>query len=260
VTYSPDPSAPPGITVDQARRSGQGRSFGTAADLYERGRPTYPREAADWLIPSDATTVVDLGAGTGKFTRQLVAPGRDVSAVDPDAAMLEVLHSVLPDVATFVGTAESLPFADNSVDAITVAQAWHWVDLDKGVPEVARVLRPGGTLGLIWNVRNETEPWVGALSGIIHQGGSQDLQEQDPVVGPPFEPVEAMKFPWVNVITIDEFTDMVASRSYMIAMPADDRARVLNEVRELLLTERGFDPDHIELPYVTHAYRTHLPN
>jgi SAM-dependent methyltransferase len=247
------------MTVDEARRSGQGRSFGAAADIYERGRPQYPREAAEWLIPPAVSVVVDLGAGTGKFTRQLVAPGRELSAVDPDAAMLEVLRSVLPDVQTYVGTAESLPFEDNSVDAITVAQAWHWVDLDKGVPEVARVLRPGGTLGLIWNVRNEDEPWVAALGSIIHQGGSQDLQEKDPVVGAPFEPLESMTFPWVNVVTIDEFIDMIASRSYIIVLPDHDKARVLGEVRRLLLEESGFDPDRIELPYVTHAYRTRLP-
>ena len=119
-------------------------SFGSAAAAYERGRPSYPPEAIDWLLPRGARHVLDLGAGTGKLTTRLVERGLDVVAVDPIPDMLEVLRTSLPETRALLGTAEEIPLEDNSVDAVLVAQAWHWVDPERAIPEVARVLRPGG--------------------------------------------------------------------------------------------------------------------
>ncbi|EUA91115.1 methyltransferase domain protein [Mycobacterium ulcerans str. Harvey] len=109
-------------------------SFGSAAAAYERGRPSYPPEAIDWLLPAGARDVLDLGAGTGKLTTRLVERGLDVVAVDPIPEMLEVLRASLPRTLALLGTAEEIPLEDNSVDAVLVAQAWHWVDPARAIP------------------------------------------------------------------------------------------------------------------------------
>ncbi len=143
-------------------RSRQQRSlsFGAEAAAYERGRPSYPPEAIDWLLPPGARDVLDLGAGTGKLTTRLVERGLGVVAVDPIPEMLELLSNSLPDTPALLGTAEEIPLPDDSVDAVLVAQAWHWFDPERAVKEVARVLRPGGRLGLVWNTRDERLGWV----------------------------------------------------------------------------------------------------
>lgn len=151
------------------------RSFGAVAGVYESGRPGYPLETAQWVLEPIATPlrtarVVDLGAGTGKFTRVLRETGADVVAVDPDAAMLAELRVRVPGVPTFQGTAERMPLPDASVDAAVMAQAWHWVDPPSAAAEVGRVLRPGGALGLVWNIREESVEWVSALTTAM--GGS----------------------------------------------------------------------------------------
>ena len=125
----------------QEWRRVQGKSFGVAAGAYERGRPPYPAEAIDWLVPEQATRVVDLGAGTGKLTRQLHERGLDVIAVEPSDGMREQLRQAVPGVPVLGGNAEHLPLADDSVDALLVAQAWHWVEPSLAVPEAARVPR-----------------------------------------------------------------------------------------------------------------------
>ncbi|EUA44075.1 ubiE/COQ5 methyltransferase family protein [Mycobacterium xenopi 3993] len=111
--------------------------------------------------------MLDLGAGTGKLTTRLVERGLDVVAVDPIPEMLDVLRKSLPDTPALLGTAEEIPLPDNSVDAVLVAQAWHWFDPARAIPEVIRVLRPGGRLGLVWNTRDERLGWVRELGRII---------------------------------------------------------------------------------------------
>ena len=163
-------------------------SFGSAAAAYERGRPSYPPEAIDWLLPTGARNVLDLGAGTGKLTTRLVERGLDVVAVDPIPDMLEVLRASLPETVALLGTAEEIPLQDNSVDAVLVAQAWHWVDPERAIPEVARVLRPGGRLGLVWNTRDERLGWVRELGRII--GSDGDSGRTELTLPAPFSPVE----------------------------------------------------------------------
>ena len=154
------------MALDERHRV-HANSFGVAADTYERGRPLYPPEAIDWLVPAHATRVADVGAGTGKLTRQLRERGLDVIAVEPSAGMREQLRRAVPGVPVLAGTGEQIPLADHSVDAVLVAQAWHWVDPERAVPEVARVLTPGGRLGLLWNRRVEDEDWVASRSYVI---------------------------------------------------------------------------------------------
>ncbi len=161
---------PPNSTYPADQPSGEARwreqatSFGAAAAAYERGRPPYPAEAIDWLLPPGAARVLDVGAGTGKLTRQLAQRGLDVLAVEPLAGMRDQLARAVPGVPVYPGTAEDIPLPDGSVDAVLAAQAWHWVDPVRAVPEVARVLVPGGQLGLAWNVRDERVDWVAQQS------------------------------------------------------------------------------------------------
>lgn len=230
-------------------------SFGTAATVYERGRPPYPAAAVDWLLPAGATRIVDVGAGTGKLTRQLAGRGLDVTAVEPSDGMRAELSRVLPGVPALAGTAESLPLPDHSADAVLCAQAWHWVDPERAVAEVARVLAPGGRLGLIWNLRDEREDWVRRLGEIID---SPELHRRSDL-GAPFGPVETRDFGWTHEIGLDRLLDLVVSRSYVILLDAGDRAAVLDRVRHLTATH----PDlagraTFPLPYVTHCARADL--
>jgi SAM-dependent methyltransferase len=237
-------------------RQAQARSFGPVAGRYERGRPPYPDAAVEWLLPAGARRVLDLGAGTGKLTRQLLGRGLEVTAVDPSDGMLAELRRVLPGVPARLGTAESIPLPDRCVDAVLVAQAWHWVDVDHAVPEVARILSPGGQLGLIWNLRDEREDWVRRLGEILD---SAELHRQT-TVGPPFGPVEVREFPWIHRLGPDQLLDLVASRSYVILLPSDERAAVLGQVRQLMATHPALlGRTEFDLPYVTQCARARLP-
>lgn len=238
------------------RRTAQAASFGEAAAQYERGRPSYPPQALDWLLPTSAQRVLDLGAGTGKLTRQLQDRRLDVVAVEPAEQMRAQLLSVLPDVRTLAGTAEQIPLPDAAVDAVLVAQAWHWVDVERAVPEVARVLSPGGRLGLLWNVRDERTDWVAELGRLIHRDTAQEMNTANPQVGPPFGPIERFDIAWTYHLSRDALLDLVASRSYVITMAPQDRAAVLDDVRELLETHPALaGQDSVAMPYVTRCAR-----
>lgn len=239
-------------------RAMRARSFGPAADVYERGRPPYPDEAVSWLVPPGARDVLDLGAGTGKLTRQLRARGLRVLAVDHSTEMLAQLARVGPDGPAAAGTAEELPVAGHALDAVVVAQAWHWVDPGRAVPEIARVLRPGGQFGLVWNMRDDREPWVAELGRIIHEDDEQRTRSTSPRVGRPFGPPERLEIPWTRHLTLDELLDTVASRSYTITLPAGKRAAILAAVTGLVDRHPALDAAHIPLPYVTRCSRTRI--
>src|SRR5579875_579963 len=233
-------------------------SFGSAAATYERGRPPYPPEALDWLLPPGARRVLDLGAGTGKLTRQLAGRGLDVVAVEPLAGMRAELSRVLPDTPVLDGSAEHIPLPDGSVDAVLAAQAWHWVTPERAAPEVARVLRPGGTLGLVWNERDEREPWVSRLNRIVEEQGRKKQADElrahndhdNPQVGPPFGPLELRQVPWVHHSSVPEVVDMIASRSYVILLPPERREALLADVRHLLESDPALaGQPGIPLPY-----------
>ena len=234
-------------------------SFGKAAAEYERARPTYPREAVDWLVPEGARTVLDLGAGTGKFTRSLIERGLEAIAVEPSEEMRATLSGQLPDVRALAGTAEEIPLPDASVDLITVAQAWHWVEESRAVPEAARVLRPGGTLGLIWNIRDEGIEWVRRLTDVMHKSGAEVALEGDVEIGPPFGPTEKFELPWSRPMTLELLLEMVRSRSYVITAPAEERESILAGVRELIEAEPALaGSEEFDLPYVTCCFRARL--
>jgi SAM-dependent methyltransferase len=234
-------------------------SFGSAAGAYQRGRPSYPAEAIDWLVPADARRVLDLGAGTGKLTRLLCDRGLEVIAVEPSSGMRTELARALPDVALLAGTAEAIPLADGSVDSVLVAQAWHWVDPVRAVPEVARVLAPAGRLGLVWNVRDEREDWVAQLGRLIHPHGEEDGGIRNPTVGPPFGPLERHQVEWRYRLRPEALIDLVTSRSYVITLPKADRLALLAEVQELIDTHPALaGADDVVIPYVAHCFRAGL--
>jgi len=236
-------------------------SFGSQAAAYERGRPSYPPEAVDWLLaPTDtwvARDVLDLGAGTGKLTTRLVERGLKVVAVDPIAEMLEMLRTALPDTPALLGSAEQIPLPDNAVDAVLVAQAWHWFDQERAVAEIARVLRPGGRLGVLWNTRDERSGWVkdfGRIVGLEHDrdNATVDLPE-------PFTDIATHQVEWTNYITPQALIDYVASRSYCITSPAEVRTRTLDEVRELLVSHPSLaNATGLAMPYITVCVRATL--
>ncbi|MCX7522664.1 class I SAM-dependent methyltransferase [Microbacterium sp. STN6] len=245
--------------MDDAAKLAHARSFSQAADAYDRGRPGYPDDAVDWMLPAGAARVLDLAAGTGKLTRSLVARGLDVVAVEPLAEMRARLTAALPAVTALAGAAESIPLPDASVDAVLVAQAWHWVDTRLAVPEVARVLKPSGTLSLVWNIRDESVDWVSRFGEIITRTREHELDSELPVIGAPFGESEHLETRWEQTLTRAELLDLVASRSYVIVLPADERRELLHQVDELLDTHPEIAPgDRIRLPYLTHATRARL--
>ncbi len=234
-----------------------GTSFGVASDAYEAGRPEYPAEAVAWMLEGTEGTVLDLGAGTGKLTRGVLALGREAIAVDPDAAMLARLTAALPGVRAEVGSAEEIPLPDASVGAVVVGQAWHWVDVERASREVARVLAPGGALGLVWNLRDRREPWVAALTDAMHLApGDALIESGGPTVGEPFGALEERRFEWAQPMTRASLEAMVRSRSYYIAADDEGRAATEAQVAAVLDGVSGLaGGGSVDLPYVTVAYR-----
>ncbi|QOR70799.1 class I SAM-dependent methyltransferase [Ruania alkalisoli] len=240
--------------------SAMGTSFGAATTAYEAGRPSYPAAAVDWMLAGaqrEVSDIVDVGAGTGKLTAALVGDGRSVTAIDPDEAMLTTLAGNLPEVSTAVGTAESLPMAEASQDAVVLGQAWHWVEPATASAEIARVLRPGGVLGLIWNIRDERTDWVARMSRIIHLSAAEQLiSGTGPQIAAPFGEVEQERIEWTRTMDRATIEAMVASRSYYITASDDDRRRI-DDGLATLLDELGLTAADatIDFPYVTVAYR-----
>lgn len=244
-----------------------GAGFSAGADDYERGRPSYPPDAVELLCRelgiARGARVCDLAAGTGKLTRLLVPTGAEVVAVEPVAEMRARLRANVPGAMVLDGTAERLPLPDGSVDAVTVAQAFHWFDAAVALKEIAWVLKPGGGLGLIWNERDAREPWVAELSRLIcwDQRGEwrvpytveEDWAARIEALDVPFGPVQRYDTTYRQAVDADTLVARVLSTSYIAPQPAEERARIADAVRELV-ADRG---ETFELPYVTVVYWCH---
>jgi SAM-dependent methyltransferase len=236
-------------------------SFGSAAGTYETGRPDYPIQAVDWMLQpvvggERRIRVADVGAGTGKLARVAVELGAEVVAIDPDPKMLAVLRERVHGVPTFVGSAERLPLPDASVDAVLVGQAWHWVDPHAGAAEAGRVLRAGGVLGLVWNVRDDSVPWVARLTEIMHGSHAEEmLAEAGPALVAPFDVVERAEWRWSRPMNRETLFAMARSRSYIITATPADRAAIETRLAALFDEIGAVDDRAVDLPYVTRAYR-----
>jgi SAM-dependent methyltransferase len=239
--------------------------FDRGADTYVRGRPDFPPAAAAWLRDDLAlrpgNTAIELGAGTGKFTRLLVETGANVIAVEPSVAMLERLSRELRDVTVVRGKAQAIPLADASAHAVICAQAFHWFASAASLAEIHRVLRPGGVLGLIWNVRDESVAWVRKLTDIMapHEGDAPRYYHGEwrrVFPAPGFGPLQERAFPHEHVGPPERvIVDRVGSVSFIAALDETVRLKVLDEVRALIGSTASLaGRPEVQVPYRTRSY------
>ena len=239
--------------------------FADGADIYAASRPAYPAQAIDWLRDrmeiGSGSRVVEVGAGTGLFTRLLLDTGAAVVATDPVPEMLAHLASTLPGAGTAVATAEALPIADGSVDAVICATAFHWFATPQALAEFRRVLRPGGALGLIWNVRDNDVPWVRRLSEITDRYQDDAPRQKSQAwrgvfPAPGFAPLHETVMRYDHVGTPEDvIVGRTLSTSFIAALPDDRRATLIDEVRALIAATPDLaGKSKVRFPYVTRAY------
>lgn len=247
-----------GPTFDDRRLS-----FGAAASSYADLRPTYPVEAVRWILDAarrPVAEVADVGAGTGAFTRLLVELGLTVTAFEPDPGMLAELAARVPSVDRVVSLAEHLPLDDDSVDAVTVAQAWHWFDKPAAAREFVRVVRPGGVIGVLWNIRDDRVPWMSELSDIVAGEDSMRASRADALaeIQAVHPAVERADFEHAVPMSPDAIVGLTSTFSYVRLRPDSDV--VYAAVRELLATHPDTaGRDVVDVPYVTATYRIPVP-
>jgi SAM-dependent methyltransferase len=250
-------------------------SFGAVADDYDRYRPSPPPQALDWLIPPGAQAVLDLAAGTGAVTRELIGRVPRVVAVEPDERMREVLAARCPQAEVLAGRGEDIPLPAASVDAVLISSAWHWLDPERAVPEITRVLRPGGTLGVIWVFRDTRVPWVAEFNALAREsrgaretsgtsgtgadslGGQRWRREVRFPPGTPLSPPEENLIEYPLTRTKDELFGLLGTYSGVITLTPEQRADFSRRVRAFLDRQPW---DQAELPMICRCIRsTRLP-
>lgn len=242
------------------------RGFGAEAAAYDRARPSYPPDAIAWLVErlgiKPGRQVVDLAAGTGKLTTLLADTGADLVAVEPIASMRDRLRARRPDVPVLAGVAEALPLADKSVDAVLVAQAFHWFDARRAMDEIARVVRPGGYLGLLWNARDRSLEWVDQVWSVMDRverpapwrDDSDGRSRSERYLAGPSErdwsPWIEGTFFQVHYSSHDDVVDRMRSVSHIAALPPASQGGVLDEVRTILARHpQTRDQATVGIPY-----------
>lgn len=237
-------------------------SFGQQAREYLRYRPGYPPEAYEYLLDlagfperQSACQVTDIGAGSGQLTAGFVERGCDVTAVEPDPRMLEILSERLPQVNALVGSAESLPVADASADLLCGAQMWHWVDQTKALPEIGRVLKPGGVFALIWNFRDNSADWLTEMESIVELPDAYKWFRTNDVPNypSPIGQMDVREFRFTQTCTPEDLVGLVGTFSNVANAP--NRAEIEAGLRELASTHpdlRGRST--FEIPYVCKMY------
>jgi SAM-dependent methyltransferase len=205
----------------------------------------------------ESSDLLDLAAGTGKLTRALLHTGARVTAIEPLDGMRSVLARELPEVTAMAGSAEEIPLEDGSVDAVFVGQAFHWFDPETAPREIARVLRPHGGLVPIWNTREEREGWIGEIRDVIERYKRDAPQHEDDEWRKGvddsglFDPIQLRNFEQVQEVSRPEAIEVFASRSYVSALPEDERNRALEEIAAIVP-----DEETITIPYTTEVYWT----
>jgi SAM-dependent methyltransferase len=266
-----DGTAPRETDVETAERLRHGSSFGAAAAAYAEHRPVYAEAAVEWALgpvrDRRPLRVADIGAGTGKLTAMLVRLGAEVTAVEPDPQMLAELRRTLPEVRSVPGNAEELPLADASVDAVLAGQAMHWFDLDRALPEIARVLAPGGVLAGLWNVDDDRVGWVAGLSAISRrkssptllrwrEGAGRSRPAQLAEVAPDlYLSAEEGEFEHGQPRTADSLTATIATHSHLLTMDEAERGALLARIRDFLGSRPETSHGEFALPLVTMALR-----
>jgi SAM-dependent methyltransferase len=238
------------MDADEARR--RANSFGSVAHVYAQNRPGYPNEAVAWLAGATPANVLELGSGTGKLTAPLLSLGHRVVATDPLTAMLGELTTVAPGARRVAAKAEAIPLATGVVDLVVSAQAFHWFDPDRALPEIARVLRPGGVLALVWNAGDFKVPWVRKVLGLI--GMSAD-EIAEPLEGSDlFAIQERRAFRHWQRFDRDSLVGYISSSSYAAVLPPDERATLLAEVGAIY-DSYGRGHDGMLMPWQALCYR-----
>jgi SAM-dependent methyltransferase len=243
-------------------RQERAMSFGSIAEDYNELRPQAPQQAVDWLVPPGCQVAVDVGAGTGLFTRTLVGRVVQVIAVEPDARMREVLTARSPGVRVVEGRGESIPLPDAAADAVFVSSAWHWMDHERAVPEIGRVLRDGGRLGLIWTSRDREVDWVRELDQRLRSqdtsGPESDRFRRRLDFVPPgpriFHNIARETFGFARTMTVDDVVAMLGTYSRAIVASPDDRAQALADARAVL-DARFPGADTIDIPMRAWCWR-----
>jgi SAM-dependent methyltransferase len=257
------------VGVDDEERMQRGSSFGAVAQAYAKHRPDYPEAAVRWcLAPAghevSRLRVLDLGAGTGKLTALLARLGADVTAVEPDPAMLAELRVLLPDVRARPGSAEEIPLADASVDAVVCGQAMHWFDMDAAVPEIARVLTAGGVLAGLWNYDDDRVEWVAGLQTVAKGAASASMSTRraeavdfdlDRSGSAFFMGAERAEFPNGHRRTAQSLVAAIATHSKMLVMARPERDRLLAEVSTYLAARPETSDGQFTVPMMTAALR-----
>jgi SAM-dependent methyltransferase len=233
------------------------RGFAGAAEAYEEGRPTYPDEALRWLATElrlgPGRTVVDLAAGTGKLTRLLTPTGATVIAVEPVDGMREALMRTAPGAGVRAGTAERTGLPESSADAVTVAQAFHWFDGPAALAEIHRMLKPGGKLTVVYNVRDLNDPVQHAVEDLLapyrgdtpsHRSGRWRTALNETEL---FKRAAGRDFPNIQTIDADDLVSRVASTSFIAELPDPERQRVLDGARDIAADQ----PDRFPFPHTT---------
>ena len=267
----PDRTESSGDEAEAADRLRRGSSFGAAAAAYAEHRPGYAEAAVRWAVDPvrdrRPVRVADLGAGTGKLTATLVSLGAEVTAVEPDPQMLAELRRAMPAARSVPGSAEEIPLPDASLDAVLAGQSMHWFDLDRALPEIARVLEPGGVLAGLWNVDDDRVGWVAQLaeiskrkSGITltrwRDGAGRSRQDRLVEAGSGrFGAPEVGEFGHGQVRTADSLLATIGTHSHLLVMDEAERARLLARIGDFLRRQPETAHGEFTLPMVTVVLR-----
>jgi SAM-dependent methyltransferase len=238
------------------------RSFGSIAAEYDRLRPPPAHDAVEWLLPGHRQTLIDIGAGTGLLTRALAQHAEHVIAVEPDERMRHVLHARSPDVEVLAGRGEAIPVPDASADGVFASSAWHWMDPDQAIPEIARVLRDGGRFGLIWTSRERDIPWLRRDEWFreIHEQNHDPRSRgnrRPPIdfpAGSPFTNIETATFRYIRPMTPADIVDMLTTYSEVIT--ADPESVAIGRARAAAALAQQFPGQAaIDVPTMSYCAR-----